>query len=141
MVYYIIRRLLWMIPTLLAMALITFTIMHLTPGSPLDPIAENANPLSPEAQRNMARQYGLDKPVWQQFLIFLVKAMQGDFGNSYVYKNRAVHDIIAEAFPGSLHLGCMALAAAIVGGLTLGIAAAVKQNSLVDYLCSLTAML
>jgi ABC-type dipeptide/oligopeptide/nickel transport system permease component len=130
-----------MIPTLLAMALITFTIMHLTPGSPLDPIAENANPLSPEAQRNMARQYGLDKPVWQQFLIFLVKAMQGDFGNSYVYKNRAVHEIIAEAFPVSLHLGCMALAAAIVGGLTLGIAAAVKQNSLVDYLCSLTAML
>ena len=45
MVYYVIRRLLWMVPTLLAMALITFTIMHLTPGSPLDPIAENANPL------------------------------------------------------------------------------------------------
>jgi ABC-type dipeptide/oligopeptide/nickel transport system permease component len=141
MIYYIIRRLLWMIPTLLAMALITFTIMHLTPGSPLDPIAENANPLSPEAQRNMARQYGLDKPVWQQFLIFLVKAVQGDFGNSYVYKNRAVHEIIGQAFPVSLHLGCMALAVAIVGGLVLGIAAAVKQNTLVDYLCSLTAML
>jgi ABC-type dipeptide/oligopeptide/nickel transport system permease component len=86
MISYIMRRLLWMIPTLLAMALITFSIMHLTPGSPLDPIADNANPLSPEAQRNMARQYGLDKPVWQQFLIFLGKAVQGNFGNSYVYK-------------------------------------------------------
>jgi len=61
MVPYIIRRLLWMVPTLLAMALITFTVMHLTPGSPLDPVADNANPLSPEAQRNMAKQYGLDK--------------------------------------------------------------------------------
>jgi ABC-type dipeptide/oligopeptide/nickel transport system permease component len=82
MISYIIRRLLWMIPTLLAMALITFTIMHLTPGSPLDPVADNANPLSPEAQRNMARQYGLDKPVWLQFGIFIGKAVQGDFGQS-----------------------------------------------------------
>ena len=89
----------------LAMALITFTIMHLTPGSPLDPVADNANPLSPEAQRNMAKQYGLDKPVWQQFVIFLAKAVRGDFGTSYVYKNRAVHEIIRQAFPVSLHLG------------------------------------
>jgi oligopeptide transport system permease protein len=141
MVAYIIRRLLWMVPTLLAMALVTFTIMHLTPGSPLDPIADNANPLSPEAQRNIARQYGLDKPVWQQFFIFLGKAVQGDFGKSYVYKNRTVTEIIREAFPVSLHLGCMALAVAIVGGMVLGIAAAVKQNSLSDYVCSLIAML
>ena len=98
MVSYIIRRLLWMVPTLLAMALLTFTIMHLTPGSPLDPVADNANPLSPEAQRNMAKQYGLDKPVWQQFMIFLAKAVRGDFGTSYVYKNRAVHEIISQAF-------------------------------------------
>ena len=141
MVPYIIRRLLWMVPTLLAMALITFTIMHLTPGSPLDPVADNANPLSPEAQRNMAKQYGLDKPLWQQFVIFLAKAVRGDFGSSYVYKNRAVHEIIRQAFPVSLHLGGMALAVALVGGLTLGISAAVYQNRPVDYLCSLTAML
>ena len=80
MVPYIIRRVLWMVPTLLAMALLTFIVMHLTPGSPLDPVADNANPLSPEAQRNMAKQYGLDKPVWQQFVIFLAKAVRGDFG-------------------------------------------------------------
>src|SRR5262249_46033024 len=77
MVPYIIRRLLWMVPTLLAMALITFTIMHLTPGSPLDPVADNAHPLSPEAQRNMAKQYGLDKPLWQQFVIFLARLYVG----------------------------------------------------------------
>ena len=55
MLPYIICRILWMVPTLLAMALITCTIMHFTPGSPLDPVAENANPLSPEAQRNIAK--------------------------------------------------------------------------------------
>jgi len=140
MIYYIIRRILWMVPTLLAMALITFTIMHLTPGSPLDPVADNANPLSPEAQRNMAKEYGLDKPVWQQFFIFLYKAVQGDFGKSYVYKNRTVNEIIRQTFPVSLHLGSMALVVAIICGLTLGIFAAVNQNGTVDYLCSLTAM-
>jgi ABC-type dipeptide/oligopeptide/nickel transport system permease component len=138
---YTIRRMIWMIPTLLAMALITFTIMHLTPGSPLDPIAENANPLSPEAQRNIAKQYGLDKPLWQQFMIFLTRAVQGDFGYSYVYKHRPVRDIIWAAFPVSLHLGGMALVVAIIGGLTLGICAAIRHNGTVDYLCSLTAML
>ena len=138
---YTVRRVIWMVPTLLAMALITFTIMHLTPGSPLDPIAENANPLSPEAQRNIAKQYGLDKPLWQQFMIFLTRAVQGDFGYSYVYKNRPVRDIIWAAFPVSLHLGGMALAVAIIGGLTLGICAAIRHNGTVDYLCSLTAML
>lgn len=141
MVAYFLRRILWMVPTLLVMALVTFSIMHLTPGSPLDPVADNANPLSPEAQRNLARQYGLDKPLWQQFLIFLGKAVQGDFGQSYVYKNRAVSEILWEAFPVSLHLGAMALAIAITGGLMLGIAAAIQQNSLVDYACSLIAML
>jgi ABC-type dipeptide/oligopeptide/nickel transport system permease component len=62
MVFYVIRRILWLIPTLLAMALVTFLVMHATPGSPLDPVAEGANPLSPEAQKNLAEAYGLDKP-------------------------------------------------------------------------------
>ena len=78
---------------------------HASPWEPFDPAADNANPLSPEAQRNMAKQYGLDKPLWQQFVIFLAKAVRGDFGTSYVYKNRAVHEIIRQAFPVSLHLG------------------------------------
>src|SRR4051812_16771268 len=55
-------RVLWLIPTLLAMAVITFLVMHATPGSPLDPVAEGANPLSPEAQKNLAAHYGLDRP-------------------------------------------------------------------------------
>jgi ABC-type dipeptide/oligopeptide/nickel transport system permease component len=141
MIPYLIRRLLWMVPTLLAMALLTFTIMHLTPGSPLDPIANNANPLSPEAQRNMARQYGLDKPLWYQFGRFLTRGVQGDFGYSYIYKNRTVQEIMRQAFPVSLHLGSMALVVALTGGLALGISAAVYQNHAIDYLCSLTAML
>jgi peptide/nickel transport system permease protein len=124
---------LWLVPTLLAMALVTFLVMHATPGSPLDPVAEGANPLSPEAQKNLAEHYGLDKPLWQQFAIFVTKAARGDFGFSFVYKTRTVTEILRDTFPVSLFLGSMALALAVAGGLTLGILAAFYQNRGWDY--------
>ena len=133
MVQYVVARLLWLIPTILAMALVTFLVMHATPGSPLDPIAEGANPLPPEAQKALAKHYGLDKPLWHQFGIFVAKAARGDFGFSFVYKTRTVAEILRETFPISLFLGSMALALAVAGGLTLGILAAVYQNRGWDY--------
>ena len=133
MFHYALSRLLWLLPTLLAMALVTFLVMHATPGSPLDPVSEGANPLSPEAQKNLAKYYGLDRPLYEQFAIFVSKAVRGDFGYSFVYKTRTVQEIIAETFPISLLLGSMALVLAIVGGLTLGILAAVYQNRTWDY--------
>ena len=105
-----------------------------TPGSPLDPVAEGANPLSPEGQKVLAAAYGLDKPLWQQFAIFLRKAVTGDFGMSFVYKTRTVTEILRETFPISLLLGSMALVLAVACGLTLGILAAVYQNRGWDYL-------
>jgi ABC-type dipeptide/oligopeptide/nickel transport system permease component len=131
---YAIRRIFWLVPTLLAMALVTFLVMHATPGSPLDPVAEGANPLSPEAQKNLAAAYGLDKSLHEQFFIFIGKALRGDFGQSFVYKTRTVREILVETFPISLFLGTMALAVAIAGGLTLGVLAAVYQNRGWDYL-------
>ena len=112
MFHYALSRLLWLLPTLLAMALVTFLVMHATPGSPLDPVSEGANPLSPEAQKNLAKYYGLDRPLYEQFAIFVSKAVRGDFGYSFVYKTRTVQEIIAE---------------------TLGILAAVYQNRTWDY--------
>ena len=133
MLQYAVSRLLWLIPTVLAMALVTFLVMHATPGSPLDPVAEGANPLSPEAQKVLAAHYGLDKPLWKQFAIFIANAVRGDFGFSFVYKTRTVSEILRETFPISLFLGSMALALAVAGGLTLGILAAVYQNRGWDY--------
>ncbi|MGH2400728.1 MAG: ABC transporter permease [bacterium] len=133
MFQYAVSRLLWLIPTLLAMALVTFLVMHATPGSPLDPVAEGANPLSPEAQKVLAQHYGLDKPLHHQFAIFVAKAVRGDFGYSFVYKTRTVAEILRETFPISLMLGSMALVIAILGGLMLGILAAVYQNRTWDY--------
>jgi len=130
---YVVARLLWLVPTLLAMALVTFLVMHATPGSPLDPVAEGANPLSPEAQKNLAAHYGLDRPLPEQFLVFLRNALRGDLGNSFVYKTRSVTEILRGAFPVSLFLGTMAFVVATVGGLALGILAAVHQNRGWDY--------
>jgi peptide/nickel transport system permease protein len=130
---YVAARLLWLVPTLLAMALVTFLVMHATPGSPLDPVAEGANPLTPEAQKNLAAHYGLNRPLPEQFLVFLRNALGGDFGNSFVYKTRSVTEILRGAFPVSLFLGTMAFALATVGGLALGILAAVHQNRGWDY--------
>jgi len=138
---YVVYRLLWLVPTLLAMALVTFLVMHATPGSPLDPVAEGANPLSPEAQKNLAAVYGLDKPLYAQFGIFLGKALRGDFGTSFVYKTRTVAEIMLETFPISLLLGSMALVLAVVGGITLGILAAVYQNRSWDYVSVTVATL
>ena len=139
MLSYIVRRLLWLIPTWLAMALVTFLVMHATPGSPLEPEGGN-NPLSPAEQRNLAAKYGLDRPLWEQFALFVLNAVRGDFGNSYVYKTRSVREILWDALPVSLRLGAMALLLATVLGVGLGILAATHQNSVWDYVSVTTAM-
>jgi len=119
----------------LAMALVTFLVMHATPGSPLDPQAPNANPLPPELQKNLAEKYGLDKPLHIQFITFVSNAVRLDFGFSYQYKSRTVAEIIGNTFPVSLQLGTLAFIFAVVIGITLGAVAAMRQNSWIDYLC------
>lgn len=132
--YYILSRLFWLVPTLLAMSLIVFVVSHKTPGSPLDPAAAGHNSLSDEQMANLRAHYGLDKPLWVQYRTFLWNALHLNFGTSFIYKTRPVRDIIAETFPASLQLGAMALTIAVVLGTTLGVLAAVNQNGLLDYI-------
>lgn len=133
MLQYTLNRLLWLIPTLFVMSVIVFVVAHNTPGSPLDPAAQGRNSLSDEQMQNLREKYGLDKPLWVQYRTFIWNALHLDFGTSYIYKTRAVRDIIAETFPTSLQLGTMALVVAIVFGTTLGVLAAINQNGLLDY--------
>jgi len=123
------------------MALVTFLVMHATPGSPLDPQAPNANPLPPELQKNLAEKYGLDKPLHIQFLTFVSNAVRFDFGFSYQYKSRTVAEIIGNTFPVSLQLGTLAFIFAVIFGILLGAVAAMNQNSWIDYLCVMIATL
>ncbi len=133
MVQYTLNRLFWLIPTIFAMSLIVFMVAHNTPGSPLDPAAEGRNSLSDEQMANLRAKYGLDKPLWVQYKNFVLNALRGDFGTSFIYKTRSVRDIIGETFPTSLQLGTLALVIAITLGVTLGVLAAVNQNGPLDY--------
>ena len=141
MTRYLAGRLLVMIPTILVLSLVLFVLMRLTPGSPLQPIAPNANPLSPEAQEALAKEWGLEKPILEQYVIYLWKAVQLDFCTSYLFKTRTVTEILGPTLPVSLHLGVMALTIAITVGVGLGILAATNRNGPFDYLCTFIAML
>jgi oligopeptide transport system permease protein len=127
---YIVRRVLWMIPVLWFVATITFVLMHNIPGGPFD--REKALP--PQTLANLNRKYGLDKPGWQQYVLYLQHALHGDLGSSYSSAGRPVTDVIATGFRVSATLGLLALLFCMVVGLALGIFAALNQNGPLDYL-------
>ncbi len=129
MLGYIVRRLLWMVPVLLVVTTITFTLMHLVPGGPWD----RDKRLPAAAQANIERKYGLDKPVWRQFTDYLTDLAQGDLGVSYQQLNRPVRDIIWDGARVSGTLGFMALGVAVFLGVSLGLLAALRQNTIMDY--------
>ncbi|MFV3132078.1 oligopeptide ABC transporter permease OppB, partial [Niveispirillum sp. KHB5.9] len=126
---YTVRRLLEAIPTLLVIVALSFFLMHSAPGGPFD----SERVLPPEIEANLKAAYNLDKPVWQQFLIYLGNAAQGDFGPSFTYKDFSVSELISTGFPVSLKLGLSAITLAVLIGCTLGILAAMRQNTKTDY--------
>jgi len=136
---FIIRRVLWFIPTILMVSIVTFLLIHATPGSPFQP--EGANNLRPEDIERIEKQYGLDKPLPVQYANYIWKALQGDFGESYQRRSQQVGDIISRTFPTSFHLGVMALTFAAIGGVILGVLAAVNQNGPMDYFSVTLAVL
>lgn len=137
MLRFALNRIFWLIPTLLAMAAITFGIMHATPGSPFN-VSDKQRP---EDIARLEALYGLDKPLPEQFVRYVWNALHFDFGISYSARPQTVNDIIGRTFPISLHLGTMALIFAIVIGMLLGILAAVNQNGWIDYFSVTLAIL
>ena len=134
---YIIRRILALFPTLLLIYTLTFFLMHSTPGGPWD---TSEKPISADVQERLRAAYGLDKPIWQQYVDFLGKALHGDLGPSYVQGSRTVTDIIGETFPVSLQLAAVALAIAVLIGVPLGIVGAVRHNQPLDYLSTFVSV-
>jgi ABC-type dipeptide/oligopeptide/nickel transport system permease component len=134
---FALNRIFWFIPTLLAIAAVTFLIMHATPGSPF----QLSDKQRPEDVARIEALYGLDKPLPEQFATYVWNALHLDFGMSYYLRTQAVNDIISRTFPISLHLGAMATIFAVVVGLTLGILAAVNQNGWLDYFSVTLAIL
>ena len=136
MLRFIARRVLETIPVLFLVATITFFMMKAVPGGPLD--TEKSLPV--EIKRQIEAFYGLDLPVWKQYTNYMANLLQGDLGPSFKHANRSVNELIAAALPVSLELGALALGFALAVGVTLGILAAVRQNTWLDYLASSSAM-
>jgi oligopeptide transport system permease protein len=128
---YIVRRLLWLVPVLFFVALVTFSLMHAVPGGPWTRDMRNLPESTVEA---MKRRYGLDRPLHEQFVTFVASAARGDLGVSFQYQDRKVTDILLQGLPRTAALGGLALLIAIVVGLPLGMIAALKQNTWADYL-------
>lgn len=128
---YIVRRIISAIPTLLILIIISFALMRMAPGSPFT----TERGLPPEVIANLEMKYGLDQS-WPVQLLNYIKGVifEFDFGPSFKYTDRSVNDIIAQGFPVTLTYGIWAFIVAVVVGLALGITAAVKQNSMFDYL-------
>ena len=129
-----------LLQSLLALVIIitaTFFMLRFVPGGPFT--SEKA--VTPEILRNLEAHYGLDQPLWKQYLDYLGSLAQGDFGPSFKYPNRTVNEILADKLPVSLELGILSLLVALLIGLPLGILAAVRRNTWVDYVGSTFGMI
>lgn len=110
----------------------TFFMVRFVPGGPFT--AEKA--VTPEILRNLEKHYGLDQPLWRQYLDYLGSLARGDLGPSFKYPNRTVNEIIADKLPVSAQLGLLSLGIALFGGIILGTIAAIRRNTWADYLAS-----
>jgi oligopeptide transport system permease protein len=134
---YVIRRLLGAIPTLFIIVTLAFFMMRIAPGGPFD----SQRRLPPEILHNIEAAYNLDKPLYQQYFIYLGKLAHGDLGPSYKNKDFTVNEMIADGLPVSAKLGISAILLALMIGVTMGTIAALRQNRAVDYSVMSLAMI
>ena len=136
MAKFILGRILQAIPTLLIIAALTFFMTRMAPGGPFD----SEKPIPEEIKERIEAHYGLDKPLHEQFLLYIGNLLQGDLGPSFKYVGWDVSELIAQAFPISAQLGLCSLAIALALGLPAGIVAALRKNSPWDYVPMSIAM-
>jgi ABC-type dipeptide/oligopeptide/nickel transport system permease component len=128
-------RLAGVVGVIWAVSLITFLLMHAVPSGPFDMMAMQASKILPDQIKQMLmHQYGLDKPIMVQYLLYMRNAIRFDFGYSFWWSSRTILDILGTAWPYSLQLGAFTMIFSIIVGMGLGIGAAIKHGTWVDYL-------
>jgi oligopeptide transport system permease protein len=137
MLSYALRRLIGAVPTLFIIVTVAFFLIRVAPGGPF----HLERPLDPQVMENLLRVYHLDKPLWQQFLLYLGNLLRGDLGPSFVYRDFSVGDLLGSGLPVSMQLGGAALLLAFILGTTLGTLAALRQNRPGDYGVMAAAMI
>lgn len=135
---YTVRRILLLVPTLLAVYTIAFVLIHATPGNPFD---AGDKPLSGEALKALNEKFGTDKPMWRQYVTYLWNVLHGDFGLSFAQRGRTVSDIFHDFLPVSIKLGVLAIIIAAIIGITAGTISAVGQNTFADYFATFGAII
>lgn len=136
LISYAVRRLLGAIPTLLIIITLAFVMMRIAPGGPFD----SERRLPPEVEANILAAYDLDKPLHEQYFIYLGRLLQGDLGPSFRTRGFTVTELIAAGLPVSVRLGLSAITVALLLGTTLGVFAALRQNRPADFSVMAIAM-
>ncbi len=135
MLVYVMRRLLTAIPTLFVIVTLSFFLVRLAPGGPFN----QERGLLPAIRANLEKQFGLNDPLWLQYLNYLKNLLHGNFGPSYNLPDFTVTELFANGLPVSIQLGAAALTLALIVGTALGIIAALNQNKVADYAVIATA--
>jgi ABC-type dipeptide/oligopeptide/nickel transport system permease component len=131
MVSYLIRRFLTLLLVMLLVTMLIFGLMHAVPGGPFD---QTQQPLPGPAMANIMRKYGLNEPIWRQYLNWIWQLLHGDLGIPFEEPTMTVTQLIASAWPITLIVGGCTIAVSYVGGLLLGCLAALKHNTWLDWL-------
>ena len=134
---YLLKRVFYMILTLFLVATITFFLMKLMPGTPFT----NQQKMSATQIAVVNKQYGLDKPIWQQYLSYMLNAAHGDFGTSFQFSNQSVSYLISSRIGASAQLGIQAIIFGVVLGIIVGSFAAINRNTWIDTLCTVLSII
>jgi oligopeptide transport system permease protein len=136
MIRYVARRLVYMVAALFIIVSVTFFISKAVPGTPF------ADPkLSPQVREQMFEKYGLDEPLYVQYVKYMANVAQGDLGNSYYFEGRPVSQMILQRLPVSAFIGIQAVIFGLFIGMVLGIVAALRHNTVWDTLAVVVAIL
>ncbi|MEC0226107.1 ABC transporter permease [Paenibacillus alba] len=138
MLKYILNRLIVSIPVILGSLTLVFLIIHWLPGDPAQMIA--GDDAAPERIEFLRKQFGLDQPLWQQYLVYLWDSMRGDFGHSFANSQPVLDRLLAQ-LPATLSLALLSTIFAIIVGFILGVLSAVYQNRVLDYIVRVISLL
>jgi peptide/nickel transport system permease protein len=140
MLRYTINRILYLIPVLFILSVAVFSFVHFLPGDVIDILAGEEDIEDPEVRAALEKEFGLDKPLYVQYLVWLNKVVHGDFGKSLVTR-RSIATELFKRIPATIYLAVVGVALSLVIAIPLGTIAAVKRNTFVDYLAQTTSLL
>ncbi len=139
MVIYTINRIVQLIPVLLILSVIVFSFVHLLPGDVIDVLAGEEDIEDPEVRAALEKEFGFDKPIYIQYLVWLGNVVRGDFGKSLVTRRPIALELF-DRIPATMYLALVGIGIAMVISIPLGTLAAVKRNTAIDYLAQTTSL-